>query len=100
MNRQQTIENLGEALTRILPFNQFDQRPQRSLTSALSQDVPAIQPLPKAFAESTLLLGTYVRSIQIIVGIRIQQAVSQNRRRQFHALTEQRLKSARGPRIP
>src|ERR1700733_5091488 len=99
VNGQQTLEDLGITCARVLVFDQADQGPQRGLPIVLGGKFLATQPIPKTLTEVKLRFSGDVLTIQVVVAIRIKEAVSQDGWCNSHALAEQRLQSARGPGI-
>src|SRR5580658_11102327 len=99
VNRQQALKDLGITRTRILFFDQPDQGPQRGLPIVLSRKSLATQSIPKTLTEPELRFSGDVLTIQIVVAIGIQKAVSQDGWCNSHALAEQRLQSASSPCI-
>lgn len=100
MNRQQTVEHLRVSRPRILLLNQLHQRPNSGLP--IIPRIPRVtpQPLPEPPAKPQLRLARNPLAVQIIVAIRIKQAVPHNSWRQIHALPQQRLQSACSPCVP
>jgi hypothetical protein len=74
--------------------------PQRHLVGASGFKKITTQSLPKSNAELQLGVGGQLLLIQKIVGIGIQQAVTQDRGSQLALFAEHGLQSAGGPCVP
>ena len=78
VDRQQAVKDLGITLARVLVLNQLNQGPQRGFPVVRGQRPIAPQTFPESFTEPELGLRRYIFAVQIIVAVRIEEAVTQD----------------------
>ena len=100
MDCQQAVKDLGILEARVLSFDQLDEYPKRSLTAVLSRGPLTPQPVAESLTEAALRLCGDIFAVEVVVAIRVKEAVTKDGWRDSYRIAEQGLQSAGSPGAP
>ena len=99
MDGQKAVEDLRVEQAWVLILDHLNHGPHRSFMRIARGIQLAAQTLAEAFTEMEFFRAGQARMVEIVVAVRVEEAVANDCRSQIHGLTEERLQAASGPGI-
>src|ERR1700677_226537 len=97
MNGNKRVEDLRMSCARILIFDHLNHCPDGSFMRIVWCEIVAAKATTEALAEAEFIRSRQRGMVEVVIAVRVEEAVGQDGGGEFHWLAEQRLQAAAGP---